>query len=165
MTGIKHFAAKQITMGDAAVDGLLGGVLAGVAMALILVLLALAAGESPLVVFGRFDSSGQAQPLTGGLLHLATAGVYGTLFGMLWRLIDRRVSIGAGSLLIGTAYGVALFLVAETVILPGSHSMLLQVPIWQFATAHLVYGLTLGWLVHRIRVDSRQPVKSAPDGD
>jgi hypothetical protein len=142
-------------MGDAAVDGLLSGVIAGVAMAVALALLALASGESPLVLLGRFDTSGQAQPLMGGLLHLATAGVYGTLFGMLWRLIARRVSIAAGSLFIGTAYGLALFLVAETVILPGSHSMLLQVPIWQFGIAHLVYGLTLGWFVNRIGADSR----------
>jgi hypothetical protein len=155
MTEIKHLMPKPLTMGDAAVDGLLNGMLAGVVMAALLAVAGILSGDSPLTVLGHFDPSGQGQPLTGGLMHLATAGVYGTLFGIKWRLIARRLRSSAAALLIGTAYGIALFLVAETVILPGSHSTLLEIPAWQLAAAHVVYGSTLGWLVSRMGANSR----------
>jgi hypothetical protein len=155
MTQIKHLIPKPLPIGDAAVDGLINGVFAGGVMAVFLAVAGLLGGESPLFVLGRFDSSGQGQPLMGAVMHLAAAGVYGTLFGVLWRLIPTRVRAGAAAMSIGAAYGMGLFLIAETVILPGSRSPLLAVPIWQFAMAHLIYGSTLGWLLNRMMANPR----------
>jgi hypothetical protein len=84
---------KKTGAGDAAVDGLCSGVLAGAAMGLYLVLIGMRIGQGPAVVLGRFDPAGGASPLTGALAHLAVSGVYGLLFGLLgylgtgWRRI------------------------------------------------------------------------------
>ena len=79
------------TAGDAAVDGLLAGAAAGVAMATYLVVIGLVAGEEPTVVLARFDPSGAgaAAPLIGGVMHLAVSAVYGLLFGLIYRLTGR----------------------------------------------------------------------------
>lgn len=145
-------AISSTSLGDAAVDGLLGGLGAGIVMLLFLLIAELSRGIGPAIVLARFDLGSTASPLTGALTHLAVAGVYGLGFGILWALtaIDR---LPAG--LTGTIYGFALFVLAETVMLPGTHSALLAIPIWSFALAHVVYGATLGWLVQRTRRQDR----------
>lgn len=151
MTEMKRFMPKQLTIGDAAVDGLLNGVLAGIVMAAFFAFAGLLTGDSPLSVLGRFDPSGRSQPLTGVLLHRAVAGVYGTLFRIIWRQIARRPHQNAVVFLIGLIYGTALLIFAEIVILPGTTSPLQATPLWDFALGHLVYGLTLGLLFRRAR--------------
>ena len=133
--------------GDAAVDGLLGGLVAGIGMAGYLVGAGLVAGEGPGQVLGRFAPDAESAALTGGLMHLAVAGVYGMLFALGWWLLVRWRGVPAW--LVGLAYGVALLLVAEALILPSTGSPLAQIPPVHFALAHGIYGLILGFLVGR----------------
>jgi hypothetical protein len=146
-------AISSTSLGDVAVDGLLGGLGAGIIMLLFLIITEFLGGVGPVTVLARFDLGSTASPLTGALTHLAVAGVYGLGFGILWALtaVDR---LPAG--LTGTIYGFALFILAETVMLPGTHSALLAIPIWSFALAHLVYGAMLGWLVQRTGRQARR---------
>jgi hypothetical protein len=147
MNESKHLTYPAKTVGDAAVDGLFGGVVAGIGMAGYLVIAGLAAREGPGLVLGRFAPDAEAAALTGGLMHLAVAGVYGMLFGLGWWLLKRWRGVPAW--LAGLAYGMALLLVAETLILPGAGSSLAQIPWVHFVLAHAVYGLILGFLVGR----------------
>ena len=142
----------QATFGDAAVDGLLSGLVAGIGMAGYLVLAGLTTGEGPgpvsyRQVLGRFAPDAEAAALTGGLMHLAVAGVYGMLFALGWWLLVRWRGVPAW--LAGLAYGAALLLVAETLILPSTGSPLAEIPTVHFALAHGIYGVILGFLVGR----------------
>jgi hypothetical protein len=93
MAGTQPFLRKANSAGDADVDGLCSGVVAGAAMGLYLLVIRLLIGQGLAVVLGRFDPAGGAFPLTGALAHLAVSGVYGLLFGLLgylgtgWRRI------------------------------------------------------------------------------
>ena len=140
------------TAGDAAVDGLLAGAVAGVAMAAYLMMIGFAAGDGPAVVLARFDPSGvgAASPLIGGVMHLAVSAVYGLLFGLIYRLIGRgRLAGRAAGALMGLAYGLALLLVAQELALISAGVPLREISAVHFALAHLIYGLVLGWLVAR----------------
>ncbi|MEK7277035.1 MAG: hypothetical protein AAB427_06780 [Chloroflexota bacterium] len=150
MTDNKPLAAKKTTMGDAAVDGLIAGIGAGVVMAAVLVVAGLLTGDGPGVVLGRFDPGTAASPVTGGLMHLAVSGVYGALFGLGRRLISgwQPVSRLPGWL-IGLAYGLGLWAVAQASLLSGAESPLQEVPALYFALAHAVFGLTLGLAMTR----------------
>jgi hypothetical protein len=143
---------RRRTAGDAAVDGLLAGAAAGVAMAACLVVIGLLAGEGPAVVLARFDPSGAraASPLIGAVMHLAVSAVYGLLFGLIYRLIGRGRLVGrAAGALMGLVYGLALFLLAQGLAATPAGAALREIPTLHFAVAHLVYGLVLGWLVGR----------------
>ncbi len=150
MTDNKPLAAKKTTMGDAAVDGLIAGIGAGVVMAAVLVVAGLLTGDGPGVVLGRFDPGAAASPVTGGLMHLAVSGVYGALFGWGrklvsgWQLLNRLPGW-----LIGLAYGLLLWAVAQGSLISGAPSLLRQLPTLTFALAHAVYGVTLGYATAR----------------
>lgn len=152
MTDNRTAATMKTTAGDAAVDGLILGIVAGVLMALVLMVMGLIGGTSPTSVLARFDISANPSPLIGGIMHLAVAAVYGMVFGLIWNAIPVRVArvipIWGG----GIVYGIALVVLAETIILPRSNSTLLEIPVVYFGSAHLVYGFALGWLIqHKIR--------------
>jgi hypothetical protein len=151
MTEITHMTRKERTAGDAAVDGLCSGVLAGIGMAVYLLAAGLLGGEAPALLLGRFDPGQAASPMNGLLAHLAVSGVYGLLFGLAWRLGSRWRQPPAW--LAGLAYGVALLLVAEsfTLRISGMSSPLLGIPLVHIAISHLIYGLVLGVLVNRQR--------------
>jgi hypothetical protein len=151
MAETRQLTQNNSTVGDAAVDGLWTGVLAGVVMLAYLLVAGLAMGEGFALILGRFDPGGGASPTTGALAHLAMAGVYGIAFGLIWRLISRWRRPPAW--LAGLVYGVALLLLAEMVTLrvPGVNSPLVEVPLLHFALAHVVYGLALGCLMGRSR--------------
>jgi len=146
MTGNEVLTSKPTTAGDAAVDGLLSGVAAGIVMAVYLVAVGLVMGEGPGIVLSRFDPGEGASPLTGALMHLAVAGMYGMLFGLGHRLVARRWRHILPGWLTGLAYGLALLLIAEAVILPGTDSPLREIAFVHFALAHMIYGLVLGSL-------------------
>lgn len=141
---MKQLVARNTTVGDAAVDGLLGGVAAGAAMAAYLVGVSLFGGEG-LAVLNRFDPNG-ASPVVGALMHLAVSGVYGAAFGIVFKWV-RRFNLPAW--LSGTIFGLALFAVATIVILPSSRSALAEIPVVHFAIAHAIYGLVIGIVVNR----------------
>jgi hypothetical protein len=154
MAKLDDLGHTDTTLGGAAVDGLLAGVGAGLAMALFLALAALTLGQRPDTLLGRFDPSGAGSPATGTLAHLAVAGVYGALFGGAWRLIPIRRGGLAMGLLCGSAYGLALWAVAAGALSstgqpPLLFSALKEVPAAHLVLAHLVYGLALGVIFHR----------------
>jgi hypothetical protein len=149
MTENHQLVQQHSTTGDAAVDGLFGGMGAGVLMAAYLVLVGLLMGEGPGTMLGRFAVGEATSPLAGTLSHLAAAGMYGVLFALVWRPISRRAE--APAWLGGLAYAAALLIAAEVLILPVSDSPLRQIPPVHFAIAHGVYGVVLGWLLGRSR--------------
>lgn len=145
---MKQLVARNTTIGDAAVDGLLGGVAAGIAMAAYLVGVSLLGGEG-LAVLNRFDPNA-ASPAVGALMHLAVSGVYGAAFGVVFKWV-RRFNLPAW--LSGLIYGALLFALAAIVILPSSRSALGGIPTLHFGIAHLVYGLVLGFVIGQNRMD------------
>lgn len=141
---------RRATTGDVAVDGLLAGMGAGLAMGFLLLLAGLLSGVAPGEMLGRFDPANNGDPLVGGLLHLAVSGIYGAIFALLFRLLRRRWPVIARySWLVGGVYGLLLWLAAQVVFLPGMNSALSLIPPLQFAAAHIVYGLVLGYLIGR----------------
>jgi hypothetical protein len=149
------FEERAESIGDAAVDGLLSGVVAGVVMGLYLVVVRLIAGESLTAVLQRFDSTGAESPLTGLLLHLAVSGVYGALFAAGYRLIGqllpvaRSKGLGRWIWLPGLLYGLVLWLLAVSLLLPTTDSALRQIPALHFMIAHVFYGITLALVLLR----------------
>lgn len=145
---------KEIRMGDAAVEGLLNGILAGIAMAVWIVAVEWLNGIAPQNALGYFDPGDNASPLIGLILHLAVAGVYGVVFGILTALVLRIRNAPPkrwwGPVL-GALYGVLIFGVATSIILPQTGSELLLLPLWALTVAHLIYGIGLGTLQLRVR--------------
>src|SRR5436309_2461986 len=113
--------SKQTT-GDAVVDGLFGGILAGLAMAAYLLIVGVISGESPAIVLGRFSVRGEASPAIGALLHLAVCGIYGMLFGLIWQVVAWRWPAARFGWLAGLLYGFALWVIAATILLPRANS-------------------------------------------
>jgi hypothetical protein len=136
-------------MGDAAVDGLLAGVAAGFAMAAYFVAVGLLAGDGMETILGRFAPGDTTSPLSGALMHLAVSGVYGLVFGLVRGLTARLWRLRLPGWLTGSVYGLVLVALAEAVILPGTGLLLQEIPFVHFALAHIIYGLSLGYLVDR----------------
>lgn len=148
--------SKQISrtgsVGDAAVEGLLNGIAAGVVMGILIVLMELVLGKAPLDVLSAFDVTNSASPLVGAFTHLAVAGVYGVVFGLVALVVGRLAGARMTLVLwvaLGALYGMLIFAVAEWFILPRANSILLAVPPGAFAAAHVVYGVVLAWLSRR----------------
>ncbi len=139
--------ARTKSSGDAAVDGLLAGLGAGLAMAVYLIVAGVLGGESPGLVLSRFAVGEIVSPLVGAISHLATSAIYGAVFGILVHVLPRRLP----GWLSGLLYGVMLFMIAQFLILPGTDSPLREFSGAHFAVAHLVFGLGLGLLTHRKR--------------
>ncbi len=143
---------KARSIGDAAVEGLLNGIFAGVVMLAVVVAFEFAVGVSPMVTLGYFDAgpdfNGTAgSPLIGALTHLAVSGIYGLVFGMVGMVVlGARLNLGLW-LLLGVLYGLLLFGVAQWVILPRANTPLDLVPAWLFAAVHVLYGVVLAWLL------------------
>lgn len=148
--GTSFIAKRKKSLGDVAVDGLLAGMIAGLVMGLVLVLLGGLDGVTPLDMLGRFDPANDDSAVAGGLLHLAVSGLYGVLFAVArhfpaarWKVLQRY------SRLTGSVFGLALWLAAHFILLPGLNSGLSEIATSAFALGHLAYGLTLGHLIAR----------------
>jgi hypothetical protein len=150
-TGAIVNPTQDVSAGDRAVAGLFGGWGSGSAMALFLVIAGLLRGEPAALTLSRFAITPGGQALAGTLTHLAVAGVYGLVFGLGWSAAPRYFSGNRGwlALLAGVGYGALLWLAARSLILPGSGSLLRDIPAGVFLAAHLIYGALLGWLVGR----------------
>jgi hypothetical protein len=146
----KRLAYSERKLSDAALDGLFGGLAAGVAMAIYLVLWGLTVALGPGAVLGMFDPGERGIALTGALTHLAVASVYGILFGLLWWALRRGLRLGMPAWLAGVVYGLLLLLAAKAVVLPAAGSPLAEIPMLHFALAHVIYGAALGLLSERI---------------
>lgn len=140
------------TIGEAAVEGLLAGGVAGLVMAVYLLAAVGLSGEGPTTLLARFDGSGNGLPLAGALNHLAVSAVYGALFGGLRHLIPFRRNDSRLSVLCGLAYGLGLLGLALGVLLPAASPLRAIAPV-HFGLAHVVYGLVLGWLTGRRTAD------------
>ena len=140
---MKKQAAAQVTesWGDAAVSGLLSGILAGAVMAGFLVAAGFAGGGSVADVLSRFGTGEGTSQISGLLTHLAVSGVYGIGWGYLLRIVRRLIA--APAWLVGLAYGLLLFLLAQGVFLVGP-TLLTGIPPLQFVIGHDIYGLVLG---------------------
>ncbi len=139
--------------GDAAVDGLLSGVAAGLLMAGFLMAAGIIGGESWDWVLRQFDPGQIPAPLTGAITHLAVSGVYGILFASLWRVVHQAWG-RLPAWLAGLVYGLLLWALAATVTAARANTggdWFQGIPPAQLAAAHLLYGLSLGWLVSRLQ--------------
>ena len=139
--------------GDAAVDGLLSGVGAGLLMAALLLAAGWIGGRGWQTVLQQFDPGASPSALTGAVTHLAVSGVYGILFATLWRSLS-KVWRRLPAWLAGAVYGLLLWLLAATVTAARANlggSWLQGIPPAQLAAAHITYGLSLGWLMSRLQ--------------
>jgi hypothetical protein len=150
MNDVKQLPRTSSTRGDAAVDGLIAGVCAGFVMGMYLILVGLISGESPAIIVARFGPSAGSELLHGILLHLAVAGFFGIVFGLVRWITIRHRSSRRIDWAIGLMYGLILFLLAQTVTLPQANSPLQATPLAHFMVAHLAFGLTLGTVINRI---------------
>jgi hypothetical protein len=138
------------SLSNLAVDGLLYGLVGGVAMLLGLAAFALFSGDSPGALLERFGPNGSTSPIQGLLSHLAVSAIYGVLFGsLIWPVLRRYPSANLAGWFGGLGYGLLLFVFAQVAILPGSNSPLAQLPFWEWASGHAIYGLVLGGLFAR----------------
>lgn len=133
------------TFGDAAAEGLIGGIAAGIVMIFFLGIAAVILGDTITNLIGRFRPSEDLPPISGIFSHLAVSAVYGAIFGVAFRMINSWQHIP--SLFLGIIYAVILALGAQLLLLPAFNSPLLEIPAWIFFTAHLTYGFALGIIV------------------
>lgn len=137
-------------VGNLAVDGLIYGLVSGMVMYLSMAILALLSGESPGALLERFGTDGLTSPLQGLLSHLAVSAIYGVLFGtLIWPVLRRFSSAKMLGWFGGLGYAMLLFVLAQIAILPGINSPLAQLPFWEWALGHAMYGLVLGGLFAR----------------
>ena len=145
MDKIGLISINKKSVGNLAVDGLIYGLVSGMAMYLSLATFALISGEAPGTLLEHFSSGALTSPVQGLLSHLAVSAIYGMLFGaLIWpvllRLSPNKIINGLG----GLVYAVLLLVLAQIAILPGTGSPLAQLPFWQWALAHGIYGSVLG---------------------
>ena len=137
---------QQKSMGDTAVDGLLAGLVGGVAMALFMVVISWLTGIPPQTMLAYFDPAKTGGWLTGLLAHLSVSAIYGVVFGLLMAGLGwLRPSLLSWQWLWGVGYGLLLWLLGLGVVLTAVASPLDQIPTWEFVLAHLLYGLVVGY--------------------
>lgn len=145
-----HISTKNYSLSDWAIDGLINGLVGGIAMLFVLTVLVLSSGGSPDGLLGSFSSVELASPVQGLISHLAVSSIYGVLYGVLiWPVLLRLSSAKLLGWLGGVIYGALLLYLAQVAILPGTNSPLAQLPFGQWALGHAVYGLVLGVLFAR----------------
>ena len=148
MNSDKSLTRQAVSLGDAAVDGLIYGLVAGAAMAAYLIGAGLLAGTDVATMLARFDAGDASSPVRGALMHLAVSGVYGMLYGLIARGLRARMRLPG--VWMGILYAAVLFVIAEALLLPGTHSPLLAIPWLHFAIAHVLFGVALGFLINRM---------------
>ncbi len=148
MTRTTEQPGRAHTWGEDIVDGLLRGTGAGGLMIAYVLLAGALSGEAAAATLGRFDPARGGEALRGGLAHLATAAVYGAVFGAAWHALSPWRARLPGWLA-GLAYSVLLLALANGLLLPWMTPALRGFPALHFFVAHLLYGVTLGWLSAR----------------
>lgn len=133
-----------------AVDGVIFGLMGGIAMVIFLGVVVLLAGETPVDLMARFGMNEPTSPVAGLLSHLAVGAIYGALFGaLIWPLLTRFASPNVSGWVGGLIYAGILYLLSQFAILPMANSPLTQIPMWHWGLAHAIYGLVLGGLFAR----------------
>jgi hypothetical protein len=129
--------------GDTAVSGLFSGLQGGVAMAAVIVLFSLSAGQG-LAYLGNFSAAAPVLPLVGLLMHLAVSSIYGMLYALVrrWTRLDQQARLPGW--LTGLVYALGLWVFAVLLLLPATRALILDLPWVVFFTGHIAYGLVLG---------------------
>lgn len=152
MSNSQPLIRVRSSSGDAAVDGLLHGVGAGIVMVIYLIVIGVLTGAGLAATLSAFDLGQGTSPVRGALIHLAVAAIYGMLFSLIYRLIGHGRLIGrGGNVIIGLAYGLLMWLITQIAFATGINVALRSLPTVHFAVAHLAYGIVLGWLAGRTR--------------
>ena len=146
MASTNTVSTKTSTTGDAAVGGLFHGLVAGLAMAAYIAVVGLLQGIGPLAIWSRLGGTLE-NPLTGLLAHLAVSGVYGVIWGLLWRPLHRRLP-QVPAWLAGLVFGLILMMIAQVAVAT-LNPLLMDIGLAHRAGAHLIYGLVLGLLTGR----------------
>lgn len=152
MTDTKKIINREISMGDAAIDGLLSGVLAGLTMAVYLLAYGWVSGIGPLRILELFAPNVANGALVGVLAHLAVSGIYGAVFGVGYAMLLRRRDYSPPTwvhAVIGAAYGLVLLAAAWLFLFPATGAQMQAIPLTHLAIGHLLYGAVLGLLVYR----------------
>ncbi len=135
---------------EALIDGLFGGILGGLGMLIFLTVVGLLGSKSLVETLNRFGLTDQiSTPLSGVLLHLGVSAVYGAIFAVILHFVQPKLPQGIPGWAWGAGYGLVLWLFAASLLLPTTGSDLLELPAWQFASAHLIFGAILGWFCTR----------------
>jgi hypothetical protein len=136
---------------DLAVDGLLNGLLGGVAMAAFLVVVTLLNGWEFESIFELLVESSPS-PITSVAVHFAISGVYGIGFGLFYGMALTRVKGSPTVWLLlfsGLVYGALIWLLAVTVIIPQTDGFFATLPSGYLISAHFLYGMITGLLFKR----------------
>ena len=153
MDNSKSLVRARSSIGDAAVDGLLNGAIAGLVMAIYLLVFGVAAGAGLAATLSALDLGQGTSPVRGALIHLAVAAIYGMVFSLIYRLIERSRPIGrGGTMIMGVTYSLGLWLITQIAFASGIHVALSSLPAVHLAVAHALFGLTLGWLIGHTQV-------------
>jgi hypothetical protein len=138
------------SISNLAIDGVIFGLMGGIAMILFLGVVVLLVGETPADLMARFGMNESTSPVRGLISHLAVSAIYGALFGALvWPLLTRFASANMSGWVGGLIYAGLLYLLSQFAILPMANSPLTQIPLWWWALGHAIYGLVLGGLFAR----------------
>jgi len=145
----KETLVKPFEIGDSAIDGLFGGMLAGFVMEIYLTLSGLLSGLHLLDALTRFSPIQGLPPISGVLLHFAVSGIYGTIFGLVIHWVTRHQTRWYLGWVAGLVYGVLQLLIVVVFILPNTDSAIGEIPLIHLAVAHLLFGLVLGLRIKR----------------
>ncbi len=136
---------KRQEPGDAAVDGLFSGFIAGFPMAAWVLVVGWLSGDSPSVVLGGFSLTGASDALIGVTTHFSVSAIYGAIFGLISGFLPKRVVMMPAGLI----YGLLLYVIADLILFPGVNDQLMNYPPILLAGGHVLYGLVLSFLVAR----------------
>jgi hypothetical protein len=150
MTNSKYILSKDRSTGDAAVDGLLSGIAAGLLMIAYLVIAGMLVGDKLSATLIRFDPSQYGSPVLGLISHLAMSAIYGTIFGVILKAGSGRwPSLHRYGWIAGLIYGAILLILAQAVYFQTVYIPLAKITLPHLIVAHLIYGSALGFLVTR----------------
>ncbi|NJN83413.1 MAG: hypothetical protein HC802_14765 [Caldilineaceae bacterium] len=132
-------------IGDTVVNGLLYGIVGGLVITLYLFVLGQFGGPKPQDLLISLSPSVGETALAGFVAHLAVASIYGILWGILYGWMGGRVRLP--SWLLGLLYG--LLLTCVVLIFRPPTQLVPSVGFVYILSAHMLYGLTLGYLQGR----------------
>lgn len=134
---------RSHSFGDAAVSGLFGGLLGGVAMGAVIAIGSLATGQG-VSYLGHFAAGEPVSPIQGFLMHLGVSGIYGIFYALLYHAIGVQRLARLPGWLTGLIFALGLWTFAVAVLLPSTNALILSIPWPVFLLGHVAYGLVLG---------------------